>query len=88
MERKKKCLTLSQRTGVYVKDVGEFLPSGQLKMKSCPDLNAAGVGVEGKLIKNVEFHPWSQVALVSGRSDTVSLYQVSRSHSSEPELFS
>ena len=47
-------------------------------MKSCPDLNAAGVGVEGKIIKNVEFHPWSQVALVSGGADTVSLYQVSK----------
>ncbi|CAG0914716.1 unnamed protein product [Notodromas monacha] len=64
---------LLMRSTVYLDSKRDALPAGDIRLEFCAELNSEQI--EGSL-QAVQFHPWSQVALVAGTAVVVSLYQV------------
>lgn len=61
------------KVGTYVGQSAALAPS-VLDIHKCPALNSEGK--VNTILKSVEFHPGSQVALTAGFSGTVNIYQV------------
>lgn len=64
---------LLQKAGNYISE-SKYLPERTIAIRKCQNLNEDGVKMG--VIKSVEFHPTSKVALVAGFSGTATLFQV------------
>ncbi|CAL1284703.1 unnamed protein product [Larinioides sclopetarius] len=64
---------LLQKTGSFVKQ-SEFLPKGIISIRKTPSL--VDPNMKASMIKSVEFHPTSRVAVVATVNGTANLFQI------------
>ncbi|XP_055940135.1 U3 small nucleolar RNA-associated protein 18 homolog isoform X2 [Argiope bruennichi] len=64
---------LLQKTGNFVKQ-SEFLPKGTINIRKTPSL--VDPNMKASMIKSVEFHPTSRVAVVATVNGTANLFQI------------
>ncbi|KFM63139.1 U3 small nucleolar RNA-associated protein 18-like protein, partial [Stegodyphus mimosarum] len=64
---------LLQKTGNFIQS-SEFLPKGIIKIRKCSSL--VDPNLKLAIVKSVEFHPTSKVALVGATNGTVNLFQI------------